>query len=367
MYNILIFRMKKEEIKLNNDDNVIIVDYDKVKILSSNRYNYIFNKSNGLFIRWGENKNDDGDLSLGLPEILDIEISTTCHGIGSPCKFCYKSNTINGKYMNLETFEKVFNKMPLSVTQIAFGIGDIDGNPDMWKIFEYCHNNGVIPNVTINCNRMTTEYFDKLSKYCGAVACSYYNKYLTYNAIKELTDRNMKQVNMHYMISEETIDNVYDIINDIINDERLSKMNSIVFLSLKQKGNAINGFTQLSQDKFNKLCDILLSNNIKFGFDSCTSCKFLNYLKINTSLTEEYKKELYQYVEPCESSIYSSYISVDAKYYPCSFCEGVGDWKEGISILDSENFLNDVWYNDKTNKFRSSILNNNRNCIYYKI
>lgn len=269
--------------------------------------------------------------------------------------------------MTFETFKNIFAKLPPTITQLAAGIGDIDGNPDMWKIFEYCRNKGVIPNVTINGARMTTEYYDNLAKYCGAVAVSVYDKDLTYNAIKELTDRGMNQINIHFMISEETYDKAFEVMMDIQKDERLEKMNAIVFLSLKTKGNAKNNFTQLSQEKFNELVEYALKNKIRFGFDSCSSRKYFNYLDENKEMSEDFKQKMTQCVEPCESSVYSSYISVDGNYYPCSFCESIEGWEEGISVLDSEDFLKDIWQNEKTKEFRSKLLGCNRDCPIYKI
>ncbi len=53
-------------------------------------------------------------------------------------------------------------------------------------------------------------------------------------------------------------------------------------------------------------------------------------------------------VDSCESfGIFSSYINVDGDYYPCSFCEGEKDWKEGISVLDCESFNKDIWLEKK--------------------
>jgi len=364
--------MNKTEIRLANGDRAIIAENDKIKILKSKSYNFFFDKSNGMFMRWGETKEDDGDPSLSWPEIVDMEISTSCHGVGKPCKFCYKSNTPKGTYMNFETFKKVFAKLPPTITQLAAGIGDIDGNPDIWKIFEHCRENGIIPNVTINGARMTSEYFDNLAKYCGAVAVSVYDKELTYNAIKELTNRNMTQINIHFMISNESIDMAYKVIDDMQSDPRLEKMNAIVFLSLKIKGNAKTGYTQLSQEKFNNLCKYALSKDIRFGFDSCSSSKFNSYLESDKSLTAEFKNKMDQCIEKCESSVFSSYVSCGdskngPKYYPCSFCEGIEGWEDGIDILSCNNFIDDVWYNEKTQNFKKKLLSCDRDCPIYKI
>jgi hypothetical protein len=79
-----------------------IYENDKMKMLKSENYNYVFNKLNGKFARWGETEDDDQ--YFGLQEIADIEISTICHGVGSACDFCYKSNTPNGGNMTLEIY-----------------------------------------------------------------------------------------------------------------------------------------------------------------------------------------------------------------------------------------------------------------------
>jgi MoaA/NifB/PqqE/SkfB family radical SAM enzyme len=366
--------MKQTTIILKDNSKGVITDTDKYKSFRSKNYNFNFNKETGFFARWGETFNDDANIEKSLPEIIDLELSSSCHGVPSngPCKFCYKSNTPNGEYMTFETFKKVFQKLPPTITQLAAGIGDIDANPDIWKIFQYCKDNGVIPNITINGARMTSEYYDNLSKYCGAVAVSVYDKELTYNTIKELTDRNMTQINIHYMISNETILKCYEVIDDMTTDKRLEKMNAIVFLSLKRKGNAKNTFTQLSQENFNKLCEYANSKKISYGFDSCSSRKFFNYIDNNQTFSEEYKKQMHQCIEPCESSCYSSYISCGSKdkgpqYFPCSFCESISGWEEGIDILSVNDFLKDVWYNEKTQNFKNKLISCNRNCPIYKI
>ena len=129
-----------------------------IQTCKSEDYNWIFNNQNGEFCRWGKTKEDDPEFSPIGPEILDLEISTICNGIDDkPCLHCYKSNNEFGKYMSFETFKIIFSKMNKNLTQIAFGIGNIDANPDMWKIFQYCRDNNVIPNVTINGARMTPE------------------------------------------------------------------------------------------------------------------------------------------------------------------------------------------------------------------
>jgi len=342
-----------------------LVETPTHKIFRSEGYNFDFDKRTGFFARWGNTLGEDGDLKKGLPEIADIEISTICSGVGKACAFCYKSNTPKGEYMNFSTFKKVFAKLPPTVTQIAFGIGDIEANPDMWKIFDYCRAKGVIPNVTVNGAGITDEIAKKLATKCGAVAVSLYNKELTYNTVKKLTDLGLEQTNIHFFLAEETFELGMEVLSDIITDKRLKKMKAIVFLSLKKKGRAKKGFTALSGEKFKVLSEYALENNIPIGFDSCSSWKFLKSIEGNP----DYKR-IEQSVEPCESSIYSAYINVKGEYFPCSFMEGEGDWKEGIDVLKIEDFLKDIWFSKKTMKFKNEVINCReckKCCPFYEI
>jgi len=351
--------MKIQKIKMFDDSFGLIVEDEKIKSLVHPKYNYRFRKSDGLFVRWGETKEDDGDMTLGLPEICDMEISEVCEGVPGigPCSFCYKSNTGNkGDMMSFETFKTIFHKLPPTITQIAFGVGTLRRHPEMWDMFKYCREHGVTPNLTINGD-VDDQEFDKIAEYCGACAVSIYDKNLSYDAVKKLTDRGMTQVNIHYMISSETYDGALEIMRDRLTDPRLEKLNAIVLLSLKPKGRAIkNNFTKLSQEKFNNLVNFAMDNNIGVGFDSCGAQIFLKSVKDRDNY-----KQLETFAEPCESSLFSSYIDCRGDFFPCSFAEGEGEWKEGISVLNCKDFLNDIWYHEKTNKFKNNVMKC-RNC-----
>lgn len=362
--------MNQYKITLRDNSKGILLDTDEFKSFRSKNYNFNFNKKTGFFARWGKTFKDDVDSNIGTPEIADIEISTICEGIGEPCKFCYKSNTEVGENMTLDTFKKVFEKLPKTVNSIAFGIGNIDANPDLFKIFDYTKSNGVIPTVTINGARMTNEYYDKLASYNSAVAVSYYSKNTCFNSIKELTDRGLKQTNIHFFLSEETYDKALSLIDDVKTDERLKNLNAIVFLSLKKKGNAhSNNYNSLSQDKFNNLVKICLEKEVNFGFDSCSAFKFLNSVK------EDKNYNQYETMsETCESTQFSIYIDVKGDVYPCSFTEGFKDeyqdWTNGISILECNDFFKEVWWNEKLNKFRDKCIdckNKGISCSIYNI
>jgi MoaA/NifB/PqqE/SkfB family radical SAM enzyme len=262
--------------------------------------------------------------------------------------------------MPLGTFERLLEKLPKTVTQIAFGIGDIEANPDMWEIFKLCRLNGIIPNVTVNGEGITDEIADKLSNLCGAVAVSVYDKNKSYDTVKKLTDRGMTQVNIHFMICEETCDLAYEIMADKLTDPRLEKLNAIVLLSLKPKGRASKSdYTRLSQEKFTALVDFALCNKIGIGFDSCGCGKFVDAIK-NSPDAEKYM----QMAEPCESGLFSSYFNTEGKFFPCSFAEGSEGWEDGIDIIHSDT---DLWNSPRVLEWRKKLLECKRSCPMYNI
>lgn len=328
-----------------------------IKIVSTPGYNYRFNTENGMFARWGVTQEQDPKFSPIGPEIADIEISTICHGPGSPCSFCYKSNMAVGENMSLETFKNIFFKIKGNLTQIAFGIGDIDSNPDMMRIFEHCRENGIIPNVTTNGYGLTPVWAQRLASVCGAVAVSHYNGGLVcYEAVYRLVTGGMGQVNIHKILAEETYLECRTMIVDAATDKKkgglLQGLKAIVFLAVKPKGRARNGFLHpISLEKLKGLIALANDKGIGIGFDSCTAPKVLYAVRQqnNFSLFEKC-------VEPCESTLFSSYINVRGDFYPCSFTEGEPGWETGISVLECGDFLKDIWYHPRVVEFRDKLI-----------
>ena len=357
--------------------NLIISETTVWKRIRSSDYNYNFNKITGYFERWGAKEEDDPLYAPG-PEILDCEISTICSGVdGRICPHCYKSNTAKGVNMSFETWKIIFDKMPRTLTQVAFGIGDISGNPDLWKNMDYCRTNGrnyVVPNITINGWGLTDEVARKFAEICGAIAVSRYEpKSICYDAVKKLTDLGMKQVNIHMLVSEESYDACLEVVRDMKNDLRLEKLNAVVFLTLKQKGRG-ESYRVLSQEKYKNLIDFCLLEKIRFGMDSCSAARFLKCVQNSPSF-----KEFETVAEPCESGIFSSYFNVEGTFFPCSFTENSVfgnnlNWKDGLSVVDCDDFLKDIWYHPKTVAFRNALIAtakknelNCRECPAFKI
>ena len=168
-------------------------------------------------------------------------------------------------------------------------------------------------------------------------------------------------INIHCLVSLESYDRCLQVLNDRLIDPRLTKMNAIVFLSLKQKGRGTN-FHPLSDEKFKNLINIALEKKINIGFDSCSCQKFMSSVVGHPNY-----KQFEQSAEPCEAVKFSAYSNVDGDFFPCSFCDGVKKWNTGLSILNCNDFIKDIWYNSKTIEFRDELTKLNRNCPMFKI
>ncbi len=323
------------------------------KELISENYNFRFNKQTGLFLRWGRVENEDPDFSEFGPEILDLEISVgRCRG---NCPFCYKRNGSNlpTRNMSFDKFKEIFHSLPRTLTQIAFGITDIDAHPNLLEIFRYTREQGIIPNFTTNGFGVDAKFAMQVSEVCGAVAVSVIDREVTYNAVKAFCDAGMEQVNIHYLLSEETIDGAFRTIEDIASDGRLAGVNAIVFLNYKPKGRGRNHFTPLrSIEPVKKIITHALLHKVGFGFDSCSAPMY--YKSVEGTPLESTKT----FVEACEAGLFSLYGNVDGEFYPCSFIEREAGWEIGER---GDDFVEDVWKSTRMASWRKSLLNSS-NC-----
>lgn len=330
----------------------MLLECNHEKRYMSEDYKYTFNKLTGYFERWGKTEDDDPECAP-FPEILDIEVSTVCSGIhGIPCSHCYKSNTCKGENMSLVTYKRILDKFSRGLTMVALGIGDIDANHELFKIMSYTRSIGVIPNITVNGARLTDEYITLLTELCGAISVSHYgDNDVCYNTIKSMTDKGHKQINIHKLLCEETYESCYKVIDDVVSDKRLKDLNALVFLVLKPKGKR-NRFTKITDHKkYNDLICYAVSKGIRFGFDSCFAPVFMKVVKDNPTLFDY--EAMNSLAEGCESTLFSSYINVEGKYFPCSFCEGTVD---GVDVL-SYNTFQEVW-NNSFQEFKNNLIKN---------
>jgi MoaA/NifB/PqqE/SkfB family radical SAM enzyme len=348
---------------------------NKVKIRLLKGYNTYFCLETGKFARWGETIEEDPEYSPLGPEILDIEVSSICTGInGIPCSFCYKSNNAEGKNMDLDDFIHIINNVNKydNLQQVALGIGDIDANPDLIPIMRWCNKKNIIPNITVNGANLDKKfenitYYEHLSELCGAVSVSHYDDDICFNAIDKFKSLGMKQVNIHKILAKETLDDCMRIAKLCKKDERLSNLNALIFLSLKNTNSksTLHYLTSEDDEAYNNLIDYAIQHELSIGFDSCGANRFLNSIKDY----EDYDT-IAQTVEPCESGLFSYYINVDGIGYPCSFVEQSkmkGDYDFSFDILGCGDFLKYVWFNRKMVVWQDVLLHNCRKCPVFAI
>ena len=151
-----------------------------------------------------------------------------------------------------------------------------------------------------------------------------------------------------------------ELIDLVQTDERLKNLNALVFLTVKEVGDR-NTFTSVKdKEKYALFIKKLIDSGIRYGFDSCAAVNLLDCLKTNYP---EYHDKVVEMIEPCESSLFSSYINVDGVFFPCSFAEH----KVGGIDLKSVNKFTDIWNDVRTEEFRTRLLNNNRSCPLYNL
>lgn len=344
-----------------------VINRGVVKYFRSDGYNYMFNRRTGLFVRYGKTTKDDPEFSPFGPELLDIEISTG--DCASGCAWCYKSNTAyKGRHMSFETFKAILDKMPVTLTQVALGLTDLNANKDLIPILDYCIDSGIVPNFTTAGYGVTEALARECARYVGAVAVSRYphNKEQCYNTI-ELFNKSLGivQTNMHLLYYHENLDFVYQVFDEIQTDSRLSGLNAVVMLGLKPKGRAQGHFTPATAAEFAALVKYCLDRKLPIGFDSCSCCKFVKSLD-TLYISEDEKNQYLTSAEPCESGLFSLYIDVNGFAWPCSFCENV-EGIEPINVLACNDFTRDVWYADSMVEWRARLLKNGRRCPVYAI
>ena len=360
---------------------ITILDRPTYKSCQSPNYNFFFRKNDGLFLEWGVTKEDNPDYAPA-PNIVDFEISKVvdenydvnalrynvinqaCNG----CKFCYKNANESQKTISMKTktFDLLMSKLNKenTICQCALGINKISTCPDFWNIVELCRNKyGVIPNYTTRGGDLTTRDYKNTAKYCGAVAISYANNDETYDAVQNFLFYGTKQTNIHFMISNETLDQCYRVIDDCVHDKRLVGLNALVLLMFKNK--TTDTFTTITDAAvYKKLIDYAKKFQIPLGFDSCSAYNYLEAVKDEKDFETQS-----QYVTPCCASRFSAYIDIYGQYYACSFMENREEWGSGLDIFDCEDFIQDIWNHPQTVDFRNKNIacsKQNRNpCKYF--
>lgn len=145
-----------------------------------------------------------------------------------------------------------------------------------------------------------------------------------------------------------------------VKNGKVQGLKSVVLLRLKNVGNAKDMDPSIPIEMYETVVKYCLENNISFGFDSCGAKDVIKALE-NLN-----RPELVVSCEPCESSLFSSYINVDGEYTSCSFVERRPDVIKPINVLNYKSFV-DVWHLEPVEVVRNATLNCKTSCPWYNL
>ena len=265
--------------------------------------------------------------------------------------------------MSLDTLSEILDKLPPTLCQIALGITSLDAHPDFIGVLQAVRERNLVPNFTMNGLFLDNVDLPKIVSLVGAIAVSCYEhlgKEVCYDAVRQLKALGLEQTNIHLLYHEGNMGFVYEVLDDIRNKE--VEPNAVVLLGLKPKGRGEN-MQPLSPARFATLMGFCLKHEIPVGMDSCSCHKFLKAIE-GMDITEQRRDYFHTVAEPCESTLFSLYIDVAGAVWPCSFTEGV---EQPISVLEAEDFVEDVWNHPSMQAWRKKLLANNRACPAYNI
>ncbi|MEN6553569.1 MAG: radical SAM protein [Methanobacterium sp.] len=278
-------------------------------------YNFVGIPETGITFRWGADFSEDPQMAP-WPELADISISNYCT---NGCSYCYRKSSEEGKFMSLEDYRFALQELTSekygSIFQVALGGGEPLLHPDFTEIIRITREEfGVIPNYTTSGKFFNPENIEATRDYCGAVAISW-------DPYRDLSTEELSKIgsclkdkgilaNIHYVISEATINDAVDLLNGKY-DEYIKDFNSVIFLTYKPTGRAENSGSIKSAGALRTFLDLVDDpvTSIKIGFDACFVPVLMKATEVNVDL-----------IDSCECGFFSVYIDENLDVTPCSFC-----------------------------------------------
>lgn len=357
-----------------------IIQNHRYKHFRSDLYNYAFDLRSGHFKRWGKTEKSQPPWSPYGPEVLNVEISA---GAGCPmhCAVCYKKGNTTGdtpKNMSFERFKVIFDKLPSIVnkrngkrlfftTAINFEITSINKHSELWDIFDYCRENGVIPNITLNgFDPMSNNTMMRVVDTCGIINVSINrtSQQTGFNQIERMLKYGANRLNIRYVVNKQSLDFLYDdLLPALTADKRLVGLHEIVFEGLKPV-NRGSAFDIMPDEEYIRLMNYLVKKKIRFSYDTCSASAFekaLSFLDFNSSQ----KKAILERSNRCEAGLYSGYIDVGGKWWHCSFGQGIGKADGSIDVTQVNDFHKEVWMAEPIKKWRKEVFLNQRECSLF--
>lgn len=321
----------------------------KMIVYKDKKYDFyeVFNEENGTLIRSDVNGVDP--VMRSFPELLDVGIMGHCNQKSICAKAgidCYqKGNLRNSPHMSIDDFESIARQASGKTFQIALGgAGDPNKHPEFKKILEISRYYRIVPNLTTSGWNITEDEIDLMSKYCGAVAVSWYSRLkgsiestpMTVEVTKKLLEHTCR-TNVHFVISSDTID---EAINRLENDLFPSGISAVIFILYKPVGQGQKKKVLRANDKrIERLIkNVLKGHPFRIGFDTCFTSAILRY-GTDFSIAS---------IDACEAATFSMYIDSQMNCFPCSF----GIWQEGMSESLYKKTIREIWEGAVFSSFR---------------
>lgn len=303
-------------------------------------YHFLADAETGLTFRWGRTF-DDNPLFAPVPELADISISNRC---SKGCSFCYKDSTPEGHIMTYDEYCQVLDSLCSpengTIFQVAIGGGEPLEHPDFFKIVDETAKRGIVLNFTTNGRLLTSDVSAKIKGKVGAMAISASNikEVCLIKPLLEWCDG--IKVNIHYILSMDSIQDAVGLINGKYNDI-LNGLNAVVFLTYKPAGRGNENQVLKNEEDIDAFMKAVKTPkcSCKIGFDAC----FVPMLMKRQAVKEEM-------VDACEGGFFSVYVDENMNVSPCSFS---GD-KDTYSLKEYEFY--DIWQK-KLQPYRDRVKN----------
>lgn len=312
----------------------------------------------GMEILQGINGKED-PFALMLPSMLDIGIMGSCK---NRCEFCYQGHR-EQPHMTLINFKRLIDQVKHHTNQVALGgRGDPNNHPYFKQIIEYCRKNHVVPNYTTSGIDLTDEQIE-ISKGCGAVAVSDYERDFTYKSLQRLIDAGIR-TNIHMIFDRQSYFKAMKIIygynpwrftNNSYHEASFeyTKLNAVIFLLFKRAGAALDLENEPTDYQLQTFGELVFNPKsvFKIGMDSCMANHILKYS--NPHPIQRLA------IDTCEAARMSGYVTPDMKFMPCSFAN-----EDDYAIpIKSGRKVYDIWNKSRPFKrFRTMLKKNPDKC-----
>ncbi len=333
-----------------------------MKLYIDKKYNFyeLFNPNNGTLIRSDVESTNQTPLMRSFPELIDIGIMGHCEaGKTGICKRagidCYQngSNSIK-KNMQFDDYCWLITQCENKVFQVALGgCGDPNKHECFAEILKVTSEKGIVPNLTTSGYNLSDTEIVEIKKYCGAVAVSFYSRYVNGKETNQSTIQSIMKLveagcitNVHYVVSKDTID---EAIIRLKNNCFPDGISAVVFLLYKPVGLGMKNKMLTNSDRLGEFIFYAtkVQHPFRVGFDTC----FTSALVQSDSISV-------QSIDPCEAARFSMYIDSELCAYPCSFGIELNEFRYKLKPYT----IQDAWDSDVFNKFRTNISDKCKGC-----